>query len=487
MRTHIRFRAALVAGGLLLLPLAGASAQSSPRDLPRERLKGGIIVHPERPEDAIVSDYQAMLGHGFNTLTSAARGDCVNLPFVVPASEGYDTHSEVSLIQSTDDLKRETSIEVSGSTGFGMITAEASASFSSSMHLSANSDYLLVRVTAVGPSVGGGTGELGSLAAKTKGNPQEFFTACGNRYISAVRLGGEFMALLEFTSSNESDREDVQASLKIASAASSLSATFKTAVEHAQAKSSMHMTISRRGTSEPFPEYTVDKLIAYSQEFPSKLNIKTVVAVGLVVSDYQSIDPGISTFEEEPEVDRLRQNMRAVNSELAEIDYLLGAYRSLGIVGRTETVEPIQRTLAPKPAAMQQALNVCGKAPWSGACKFPAAILDTPLPSLPPRPARVTFSILGGESLVAVLEAGKEATLMISGRFIYNGDDGGVADVAACSQVVLVGANGARTAFMYGNGKVAQSIKGPVSVSVVLIDSYYADNRDVDTPTALLY
>jgi hypothetical protein len=295
------------------------------------------------------------------------------------------------------------------------------------------------------------------------------------------------MALLEFTSSNETDRKEVQANLKIASAASSLSATFKTAVENAQAKSSMHMTVSRRGTNEPFPDYTVDKLIAYSRDFNSKLNIKTVVPVGVVVSDYQSIDPQINTFEEEPEVDRLRQNMRAVANELAEIDYLMGAYQSLGIVGRRETVEPIRQALAPKPAAMQQALTACGKAPWGGACKFPAAILDTPLPPLPPRPARVTFSVLGGESLVAVLDAGKEATLIISGRFIYNGDDGGLADVAACSQVVLVGANGVRNAFAYGNGKVAQAIKGPVSVSVVLIDSYYADNKDFETPTALLY
>jgi hypothetical protein len=426
-----------------------------------------------------------MLGRGFNTFTSTMRGDCVNLPFVIPGSEGFNTHAEISLIQSTEDLKRATSVEISGSTGFGMVTAEASASFSSSMHLTASSDYLLVRVIAVGPSVGGGSGDIGDRAAKAKDNAQQFFTECGNRYISEIQLGGEFMALLEFTSSNESDRKDVQASLRVASAASSLSADFKTAVEHAQSKSSMHMTVSRRGTSDAFPEYTIDKLIAYSQNFPSRLTIKTVVPVGLVVSDYQSIDPQISTIEEVPQVDRLRQNLRAVSNELAETDYLLSAYRGFGIVGRSESVKQIQGMLAPKPAAMQQALAACGNAPWSDACKFPAAILDTPLPSLPPRPSRVTFSVFGGENTVAVLEAGQQATLLVSGTFVYDGDH--TKDVAGSTQVALTGENGVSRTFMYGDGKSAQTIKGPVTVSVLLIDSYYADNREVQTPTALLY
>ena len=77
------------------------------------------------------------------------------------------------------------------------------------------------------------------------------------------------------------------------------------------------MTISRRGTSEPFPEYTVDKLIAYSRDFPSKLNIKTVVPVGLVVSDYQSIDPEINTFEEEPEVEECALHLTGGSSKRA--------------------------------------------------------------------------------------------------------------------------------------------------------------------------
>lgn len=478
-------RPALVAVSLaLLLPMSGAHAQASPDDsLPV--VGSGIIVHPEHPEDAIVSNFQAMLGRGFSTFTSTARGDCVNLSFVTPASEGYDTRAEISLIQSADDLKRATAIQVSGSTGFGMVSAEASASFNASTHISASSDYLLVRVTAIGPSVGGGAGEIGKLALSTKGNPHEFYTACGNRYVSEIQLGGEFMALLEFTSSNETDRKEVQASLKVATAASTLNASFKTAVEQAQSKSTMHMTVSRRGTTDPFPDYTIDKLIAYSLGFPGKLSIKTVVPVGLVLSDYQSIGPAMSTIEEESEVGKVRQNLEAVNRELAEIEYLNGAYRGLSIVGRSDNLRQIRAALAPKPAALQQALAACGKAPWSGACNFSPALLDVPLPPLPPRPARVTYTSRdGNEHVVGMLEQDQEATLVISGRFVYNGDDGGMADAASNSRVVLRGADGIAREQPYGAPK---TIKGPVSVSVKLVDSQYDDNRDVEMPTALLY
>jgi hypothetical protein len=483
MPAQRRFCAATVlACGFAILIIPSQADAASPGDFPI--VGSGIVVHPEHPEDAVVSSYQAMLGRGFNTFTSTMRGDCVNMPFVSPGSEGYNTHTEISLIQSSEDLKRQTSIDVSGSTGFGMVSVEASASFNSSMHFSTNSDYLLVRVTAVGPSVGGGTGEVGNLAVKTKGNPQQFFTACGNRYISEIQLGGEFMALLEFTSSSETDRKEVQANLKVASAASSLSASFKTAVEQAQAKSSMHMTISRRGTSDALPEQTVDKLLEYSRDFPSKLNIKTVVPVGLVVSDYQSLDPELNTIEEEPDVDRVRQNLRAVSDELAEIDYLTGAYRSLGIVGRSTTIEQVRTMLASKPAAMRQALGACGKAPWTGSCKFSAAVLDVTLPPVPPRPTRVGYtSGNGNENLVSVLEKGQEATLLITGRFIYKGD-GSITDAASNTQIVLMGADGSRTVLPY---RAAQTIKGPVTISVAIADSNYDDNKDVEMPTALLY
>jgi hypothetical protein len=339
-------------------------------------------------------------------------------------------------------------------------------------------------VTSVGPSVGGGSGQMGGLADRNKGNAEAFFTACGNRYISEIQLGGEFMALLEFTSSNETDRKEVQANLKVASAASSLSASFKTAVEQAEAKSSMHMTISRRGTSDALPEQTVDKLIEYSRNFPSKLTIKTVVPIGLVVSDYQSIDPAVNTIEEEPDVDRVRQNLKAVSDELAEIDYLMGAYRSLGIVGRSNVIAQVRSTLAAKPAALRQALDSCGKAPWTSSCKFSSALLDVTLPPLPPRPTRVTYtSTSGKENLVSVLEQGQEATLVITGRFIYNGD-GKITDAQTNSTVILVGSDGIRRAAPYG---APQTIKGPVSISVSIADSYYGDNSDVEIPTALLY
>jgi hypothetical protein len=490
MRSYPRFRArSLLACGLIFLsPLCRTNAQEV-QDIPQgtHRLhQGGIIQHPDNPDDKLVSSYQAMLGHGFNSFTSTKRGDCVNLPFVAPGSEGYDTHAHISVIQSSEDLKRETSVEVSGSGGFGMVTAEASASFSSSMHFSANSDYLLIRVTAIGPSVGGGAGSLASDAVKYKDNRQLFFTACGNRYISEIKLGGEFIALLEFTSSNETDRKDVQAHLKVASGLNSVSTDLKTAVEQAQSKSSMTMTVTRRGTSDPLPGTTIDKLIAYAQEFPSKLSIKTVVPVGLVVSDYQSIDPEISTFEEQPDVDRVRQNMQAVNQDLAEIDNLLGAYRGLGMAGRSDVLQPIQQSLEPKPAAMQQALDACGKAPWSGACKFPEAILDLRLPPLPPRPVHINYtSRNGNENLVGILEPGQEAALSLTGNYFYAiGHNYNRAAVADTTHVVLIGPNGTRSEQPY---KPSQTIKGPVAVYVKLIDSEYGDNLDIETPTALLY
>jgi hypothetical protein len=492
MRTYTRVCAgALLASALsLLLPPSPTNAESV-KDLPPDAFRpagAGIVEHPDHPEDAYVTTYQAMLGKGYNSFTSTKRGDCVSLPFVAPASEGYETHAHITVIQSSEDLKRDTSIEVSGSGGFGMVTAEASASFSSSMHFSANSDYLLIRVTAAGPSVGGGAAGLGTEGVKYKANRQAFFTACGNRYISEIQLGGEFTALLEFSSSNETDRKDVQAHLKVASGLNSISTDLKIAVQEAQAKSSMHMTVSRRGTSDPLPEMSIDKLIAYSQEFPSKLSIKTVVPVGVVVSDYQSIDPEISTIEEEPDVGRLRENLQAVNKELAEIEYLTGAYRGLGMAGRSDVLQPIQRALEPKPAAIQQALDACGKAPWSGACKFPAAILDFQVPTLPLRPSRITFtSLSGGENLVGILEPGQEATLMLSGNYFYaigtNYNRANVADPSS-SHVVLIAPNGARSEQSY---RPSQTIKGPVAVYVKIVDSYYADNLDIETPAALLY
>jgi hypothetical protein len=466
----------VAASATLMSALIGCPATAQKHsDFPM--VGSGRIERPTDEADTAFTRIQATLGHGFNDFTGQVRGNCIDYRLVPPtAFTGYGSKTEIKLIQSAEDFKKEVSVSVSGSTGFGAVSVEASAKYDNSVAIKASSDYLLVRVRVEGASVVADSASISTEAQKYSASKEKFFALCGNRYVSEVQLGGDFIAVLEFTANSETERTTLEASLKVATAASSLGAEFKTAIESARTKSSMHATVVRHGSAEKLPEFSLDKLIDYARDFPTKIDAKSAVPIGISLSDFQSVDPGIETQEVPPVIHRLHERLSDARGALDRIGPLLEQHNRLGLSARLGDLQNIQDTLPDKMQDVQDALTACGRAPWMpGRCDFSKEILAFNVPKLPGRPIATDFTSKTGDAQrIGIVGPGEQRFMLIRGTFDYC-SCGKMAEAAGQTTVVFEGPDGTTTSYPY---RPPMKFTGPGTVYVRLWDSKYDDNID---------
>lgn len=446
----------------------------------------GTFSRPSSSETAS-SRVKATLGRGLNGFTGALRGDCIEYTASIPSGfSGFGTRTDIKLIQSTEEFQREIGVSVSGSGGIGKLSIEASAKYDNSVKISGSSDYLMVRVKVDGPTIAMDTQALTPFATKYRENKQSFFVACGNQYVSEVQLGGDFIAILEFTASSETERTQVQANLRAATAVSSVNAEFKMSVERAQKQSSMRSTVIRHGTDETLPDFSLDQLVQYARAFPSKVNDKTAVPIGVTLSDYQMVDPDLETIDTPPLVQRLRERVSAAQIVMDRIDPLIIAQEKLGLPGRLAELQAIRTSLPDKMQVVIDALEVCGKQPWKSTnCAFSSDVQSFAVPKLPGHPIVTPFtSRHGSKQLIGLVRAGEERIMLVRGQFDYNNENQWI-DVSRVTSVTFERPDGTTTPAVAFQPPV--KFTGPGTVYVFVADTKYDDNRDDGNIRAILY
>lgn len=219
------------------------------------------------------NQYPITVGIGFDQLRNRPAGrvikdaPLINLPNNSPLTMfKLVVISDSIELRTTLALSAGASISALGGNGGGRLEIYRDS------NLNRFSNYVMVAVTVVFGAKGFVDYRFANkeIERDYNTNPQRFFEKYGTEFISAVVMGGEFLAVLEVQSETRSEYEAQKTALSIKSGMWTSSAEFSNNASLIHAFNSKRLAITRLGTTEDLPA-TSEDLIKYAVSFPSKI------------------------------------------------------------------------------------------------------------------------------------------------------------------------------------------------------------------------
>ncbi|RVH37815.1 hypothetical protein [Sinorhizobium meliloti] len=273
------------------------------------------------------------LGQGFDVLTGAPRGRCVEVQETVnhdelgPGSVSFRSYR----IENSQQLDKALGISASASIKMGIASASTSISYSSTLSLSS---YTLNYVVESSVRRKGKSIRVQDLQERYKkllasGNPdayRRFRAICGDGYISEMPVGGDFKAVIQIATNSQKEAETIGASIGGSYAAFSGAASFSNAIKKASETNEVRIWSFRRGGEGPV-SITADDIASSAanlpvavKEAPSPLQVAVVNYLGVVD------DPmlPLATFTERAAKIRLLASLSAkARDQMADAQYII--------------------------------------------------------------------------------------------------------------------------------------------------------------------
>lgn len=202
MRHFSAFATLAVLAPFSLLASARADLESGRKDLD---LGLGLLGTDARVASCLIESKDDGLKLEQNAIGGEAQNVIAQVTFVADSSE------------LAEKLNVSGSANISGRYGFGAVKVDAKAEFAKNHKESRNSMYLLVKTHIQnGSIVRVSQPRIKDEVMTDKPEYEEFRQRCGDRFVSGVIVGGEFIGVIEFSSDNEDTRESLKASLSAA-------------------------------------------------------------------------------------------------------------------------------------------------------------------------------------------------------------------------------------------------------------------------------
>jgi len=351
------------------------------------------------PRDSMVQELRTKLGQGFDSFRRIKRGfGCVEGKFAPPATDRVDAmpgsaNSTMVLLQSVQELKRETSLEASADSSFFGFTASASAKEAQTSESKRTTHYLVVKSKFIGPTVILKPGGKISEVPKKKGS-KGFCATCGDEFVNSVDMGAEFFAVLSFEANEAKDFQSIEASLKVAFGQSSASAAFKTAVTSASSQSKTVFRCWRIGGSGPMPkDNDIEAIGNYAAEFTDKIkDVSQLRPIGEKTEQYATLDLSLDPLPDEvlEARDKINKNIDRIEQALAQLNRLPTDYAAINLVLNAEDTKAraaLKNELSAALKPMLAAREKCAGDPSVTAnCQGLSSVSDFKMPTVPPRP-----------------------------------------------------------------------------------------------------
>lgn len=269
----------------------------------------------------------AQLGAGYDAFTGDLRGNCVDTAMPMQ-TEGTSTYFEVIHIESERELSKR--LGVSAKAKYGLFSAGGSrvseTTFNSySVYLAIVARVNVRTNTINDPNL---NAETLQLAQK---DPIKFRQRCGNYFVRANTVGGEYSALVEIFTSTLAEKQDASF------AASGASGLFKTSGEASErinrAIKDYKYTVRliRKGGQGPIAS-SGDGILGDALGYPvelAKLQDKDLFTASVEVQDYLTLDipDALRNSRSETEallrVERYDEFAQARRAHLGDIEYIL--------------------------------------------------------------------------------------------------------------------------------------------------------------------
>lgn len=237
------------------------------------------------------------IGRGYNRLT----GEVLESPSVtgpsitaVQGAGGQLVTTKFSTIRDVEALHKSLGISVDAGGSYFGFSGSAKVDYVNSCDFSSYSIYVMVRVTVRGAfeSIDAPVFSPDALELVANNNPDRFRERFGDSYIAGIQKGGEYFAIYQVTSSDESERESLATDVRSAFDGLLASAELNTSVRTAKSNSKSHLDVKvftfRQGTISR-AELDLGKIMEAAKQFPIDVSGDKAFPYAVLLEDYRGL------------------------------------------------------------------------------------------------------------------------------------------------------------------------------------------------------
>jgi len=275
---------------------------------------------------------QLEIGRGYDSVFATIKSQTVkydpNNPsqYLVTAagSQNQETTKFLHEINSMSELRDTLELDASASFGWGIFSADASYNYYKTTTYSQYNRFLELRVSVLNaPEILHHTYLTESAISFAETGPSTFLRMCGDQYVYGRQTGGELDAIIQVSSSSQSQFDSQKTSVEGAVAAfGSGKLTFSQAIQQISTGNELTYFVHRNGGLGDIP--SIDALTAYADSFPTIVQGSSGNAAiyALLTTDYTSLENehpdkpfplDTSIFDYVP---ALQQNLKSLAADL---------------------------------------------------------------------------------------------------------------------------------------------------------------------------
>src|SRR5271157_76032 len=245
------------------------------------------------------------LGCGYNRLT----GDVLPSPAVqgtaisaVQGAGGQQVSSDCITVQEVEALHRSLGITVDAGGSYMGCSGSAKVDYVNSCDFSSFSTYVLVRVSVQDAfeSMDAPVFASDAIELLTTDNSTRFRQRFGDAFIAGVRKGGEFFAIYQISSSDQSERESVGVKVHAAFNGGLTSAELNTSINTSTARSESHLEVHvhvfRQGAIG-IADLNLEDIMSTAKSFPVDVSGDKAFPYAVLLEDYSSLKSPNDKFD----------------------------------------------------------------------------------------------------------------------------------------------------------------------------------------------
>ncbi len=286
-----------IAATLLLMalsPLLMYSRAISQGDPQSQKNQSSINLY-----DVDLKTNRAIVGRGVNTVTTQILGQAVefggdsDLVQAAPG-DGQLVDYQLEQVESLEKLKELMQISATASLGLGIFGAKGSVDILRTSDVTKYENFLFVDVLVRNPVEMLRRYSMTEEALRQiQANPSEFVRHYGNAFIYGRETGGHLTALVQFSSTDQYDYENVKAELS-----ASLGIFFKTtasfvkALERMKSLKTRKITLLRHGGIGRLPDpLSIDDIIDATRRLPEAVQLRGghPVVINMLCKSYDGV------------------------------------------------------------------------------------------------------------------------------------------------------------------------------------------------------
>ncbi len=271
-------------------------------------------------------------GIGVQALRLKVRGGGVigGTPTSVLGGGGQTVQFSLLKVDSYEDYQSAFNFDAEASALYGLFHASAKFSFAESHKFHSYSKYLVASIVVTNafqqipdPKL---TDPARSLLAN--GHEDRFRAEFGDSFVLGIKMGGEYHAVLEFTSQTQEDLTKISAALEGGEfGLFSAEATFSSAVQNFKGQTSLKVDSFQQGGQDTNQTINVDEIIKKASRFPTEVK-QVAVPYQAFLQDYEALDlpPGPNFVDIENArlvLQRFLPLRNALVQKLNDIDYIV--------------------------------------------------------------------------------------------------------------------------------------------------------------------